>query len=480
MAPIDSFPLETRVILQGLLKAPDLNGKVGIVRSGLTRGRQQVYIEELSKSVALKLSNLKLEGRSIDTLSVKELKTILKSKNVSDSELTGIDISDLKSKLSSWTDSPEEIADWLVQAQTAPSPSAASTMERAPSSVNPGQVADQLGGMSPDQLRQQARQMRSMDPASLRRMNTQLAHMTDAQIEQAASQMEMMADNPHMMKMAAEQMKNMSPDEIQRMQNQQMANGGMPSSRSASTTSTNSGTDSERAANMMGNMTPEQMKQQAEMFKTMDPDTIRRTNPQLAHMTDAQIKMAATQFEMMASNPEMMKMAMDQMKNLSPEQVENIKAGGGAPPDMNQMGGDPAKMLANMDKTQLKQMLNSLKDNPDMLKQFAGMSGMSEEQLAKGVDVFANMEDSKLDMAMSFMVKAQKTKEVWTQADTKTGGHLLKIVVLLGILFMALVVKMIFFRSAGIPVLVQASTLMEDIPSIATTPVVEDEFGGEF
>merc|ERR1711990_1318064 len=114
----------------------------------------------------------------------------------------------------------------------------------------------------------------------------------------------------------------------------------------------------------------------------------------------------------MASNPGMMKMAMDQMKNMTPEQVEAMRNGNFTPPDMSQMGGDPAQMLANMDKNQLKQMLKSLKENPEMMKQFTAMSGLKEEQLMQGVDMFANMDDDKLDAALAVMAKAQKAKEI--------------------------------------------------------------------
>ena len=52
---------------------------MGVVKSALTNGRQHVLVEELSKSVALKVSNLEYEGRSVESLSVKELKELLKN-----------------------------------------------------------------------------------------------------------------------------------------------------------------------------------------------------------------------------------------------------------------------------------------------------------------------------------------------------------------------------------------------------------------
>lgn len=498
----DYYPVEARVVLKGLVKAPELNGKVGIVKSGLTNGRQHVLVEELNKSVALKVSNLSYEPRSVDSLSVKELKKILKSKaSISDSELTGVDKSELQSKVSALdgASSPETIGQWLAEEAVPKSftaatktPSSTSSSAAVDPSLDPAQAADQLANMNPEQLRQQARMMRSMPPDQIRRMNPQLAHMTDAQILAAASQMEMMASNPAMMKMASEQIKNMSPEDIRRAQ---MAAGGGaaaasgPRSTTASSSSNRStgtpmpaapGTAAEaaKAAEMMANMTPEQLRQQADMFESMSPDAIRQMNPQVAHMTDDQIKMAATQFRMMADNPDMMKMVMDQMKNMTPEEIEAMKNGGADPAKM--MAGDPSKMLASMDKEQLKSMLKTVKENPEMLKQFAASSGLGEEQLAKGMEMFADMDDDKLDMAVNLMQKAQKAKDLWTNVDNKTGGHLIKILVAGSVLFVALVVYLLFFRSSGggVPVMPVAT---EEIPNLSVKQTVEeDEFATEF
>lgn len=490
MAPPDFFPVDSRVVLHGLVKSPELNGKVGVVNSGLASGRQQVLVEGMSKSVALKVSNLKYEGRSVESLSIKELKTILQSNtNITEVALTGIDKSDLQAKVASMKgSSPERIAQWLAEAKTkSPTPPVATPV--ASPNVDPSQAADQLANMNPDQLRQQARMMRTMNPDTIRRMNPQLAHMTNAQIQQAANQMEMMANNPSMMKMATDQIKKMSPEEIQRMQ-QGQAMAGTPATGNAAasnTPTTNPSAPSSvadqatKAADMMANMTPEQLKHQADMFESMSPDAIRQMNPQLAHMTDDQIKMAANQFRMMADNPEMMKMAMNQMKSLSPEQIEAIRNGSAPAPDPSQMmGGDPTKMLANMDKGQLKAMLQSLKENPDMLKQFAATSGMNEEQLAKGIEMFGDMDDAKLDLTLNMLQRVQKAKDMWTQADTKAGGHLMKIVVGGALFFVCFFVYWLFFRSSS----TSGGSVATDpltIPDIGTKKAyAEDEFASEF
>jgi autotransporter translocation and assembly factor TamB len=55
-----SFPLQARVILHGLVKAPHLNGMIGIIRSRLSDGRHRVYFEGTATTVAIKPGNLKL------------------------------------------------------------------------------------------------------------------------------------------------------------------------------------------------------------------------------------------------------------------------------------------------------------------------------------------------------------------------------------------------------------------------------------
>ena len=485
--PLTSFPLEARVILRDLQKAPDLNGKKGIIRSDLSSaGRHSVYIEDLDKCVGLKPLNLRYEPISLESLSVKELKMILEHKNqrLVDSVT---EKSDLRARVSECLLPSDKLPELLANAKAKPKASSNSGGNFTSANVSP---ADQLSNMSPDQLRQQARMMRTMDPSMIRRMNPQLANMTDFQLRQAADQMEMMANNPSMMKMASEKMKNMDPTELRKMQ-EAIASGnnntnGFNTGNAYSTTASQSaGTptpsinQAKQAAKMMQNMDPEQLKSQAQMLKTMDPDVLRRTNPQLAHMSDAQIRMAATQFEMMASNPAMMKMAADQMANVTPEQLKAMSNGqkpteGGSIPGAVPMGGDPAEMLSNMDTAQVKEMLNTVKENPEMLKQFAAMSGIDEDQLKRGVDSFAGMDEAKIDMLLKLMKMGQRTKNVWNQVNTKVGGYLnLILSVMVAFIIYSIVCR--FFLKSESPVTVE-SPLFSEGQYDATDDELESEF----
>ena len=47
-----------------------------------------------------------------------------------------------------------------------------------------------------------------------------------------------------------------------------------------------------------------------------------------------------------------------------------------------------------------------------MMKQCAAMSGMKEDQLAKGVSMFLNMDDKRKDLAISAIMTMQKVKDL--------------------------------------------------------------------
>ena len=258
----------------------------------------------------------------------------------------------------------------------------------------------------------------------------------------AIAQMESVANDPNQLKMAAEQMKNMSESDLRRAMNMAggptaAASSSTSSSSSSSVTSSSSApssknnninindkiskTQCERAARQMSTMSPSQLRQQASVLRSMPYDTLRRTNPPMAHMTDAQIEMSIQQLEQMADNPDMIKMAADSMKGMTEEQYESMKTmlGGGGGGGFGGVGGngtgnetmpsdDPSKMmmeglLSNPD--QLNSMVRTMKQNPELLKQVMAsqcgpammLSEKQKEQMTKAVDSFAEMDDGTLD-----------------------------------------------------------------------------------
>jgi len=388
------------------------------------------------------------------SLSVKELKKLVTLKTHDDGgggsrSLSGMDKAELQTLvhdlLGATASSPDEIAELLATTATSSTPTKKKkkprrTQQHQPQSQHQ-QQATEFGNMDPDQLRAQARMMRSMTPQQIRMTHPQLAKMSDSQIQAAADQMDMMANNPQMMAMAKEQMSKMTPEQMADLQ-QGGGGGGGPGLGMPTMPAQN---DPQQAAKTIGEMTPEQLRYQATMLRSTDPDTIRRMNPQMAQMTDAQISAAAAQFEMMASNPAMAKMAMEQMKGMTPAQMQAAQQGG-----MEGAGGmDPTEMFKNMDKTQLKQMLAMVQQNPDSIQQLAASTGISEAQIKQGVDMFANMDDTKMDMALKGIKSVQKMNQVWTTVNTKVGGNLKWLLILMCLVVMGLLINYVAYRYGG-------------------------------
>ena len=262
--------------------------------------------------------------------------------------------------------------------------------------------------------------------------------------------MEAMANNPSQLKMAADQMKNMSESDIKRAVNMEMPTAGSAAASPTYSASQINGTapanppitsisksQFEAATQQMSSMTPEQLKQQAAMMKSMSLDTIRRTNPQMANMSDEQIRMSIEQLEQMAANPEMMKMASEQMKNMTEEQYESMKRmvgglnGGGGGGNSNSstaaaggMPTDPSQMMEALfsNPEQLNSVIKNVKQNPDMLKNMMGegKSDAQKEKMARAIDSFAEMDDDQLDRYLKRVNTVQKIAKPVVSAFDKT------------------------------------------------------------
>ena len=488
MASPTSFPEGARVTLEGLSKA-DFNGLTGTVRSSFSEStcRQEVFVDDLSKTVALKPSNLRYVPRPPSGLSVREMKIVLKQieGGPDERELVGMDRSQL-AKVVGESATPEEIA--AVLAEAAAPPRAAATAASPPAGGGPGADqlkagADQLANMNPETLRQQARALRAMSPAAVRASNPQMAGFSDAQIRAAADQMESMASNPAMMKMAAEQVRNMSGEDMEKMRTT-IASGGGGGGGAVTAAETGApagygtrvggaaGGGPAAASQMPVGMTeaqlhsqseqlkklsPDELRQQAQMLKTMDPATLRRMNPQMAAMSDDQIKMAAQQFETMAENPEMVKMAADQMKNMSPKDMESLQrlqenmggAGMGAADGANLANMDASKLLETMDAKKIKESFDIFKKNPELIKKMmAGnpaAAAISEDQMMKGLEMFDKMDEKQIDSAMKWVKRGQKVyspiAKSWSKANGLVGGQLGK---LLGFGILFVLVRWVF------------------------------------
>jgi hypothetical protein len=478
---VKAFPMDSKVTLIGLTKAPTFNGKAGIVKGEITKeGRQQILVGK--KFLGLKPANLQYETRPVDVLSMQELKAILKEQEAS-VNFAGMDVRDLRRMVSSLE--PTTAFGYLASANAKQA-----VIKREQQALQQAQQkrqhastmrsqADQLTQLSPDQLRQQARMMRSMPPDQIRRMNPQLAGMSDAQIHAAAAQMEQMADNPELVKMAADQVKNMSPEELQRVQQQQVG-AAAAAPVAAQGYGTRTAAPAETAANTLDNMTPEQLKRQAEMMRTMEPAQIRSMNPQFAAFSDEQIASTVQQMEMMASNPAMFEMAKSQMKGLSQEDIAKMQAGGAGPGMVPPAGMDPTKLMESMDGKQLKSMMAMVKDNPEMMKNL----GMNEGQVQQALKMFDGMDEKQLDTAMG-MLKGVSTatapvRKVYSTVNGWCGGHLVKVVGVIMFLYFCLFVYLRFFVAGPDAAASKMESLQEAVPIMQEEPPTAEEFGSEF
>jgi len=516
-----SFPVGSCVVLQNLVGGAQYNDKNGIVKSRLTgNGRQEVYVFGVNKSMAIKPINMRYLPRELSSLSVPEMKGVLTASGSStENELSGLDKESLKGMVAEVTSSPEELAKLIAKAnEPAASDIPAPRTNRSTAAAQPSppnistsqlrQGAERMSSMTPDQLRQQAATMRAMGAATLRATNPAMAALTDEQINMSISQMEAMANNPQMMKMAMDQMKNMNENDLNAAVKQDLT--AQQSSSSFSTSSSNNNVDAnatysdvtsaaasaaaaaapsanrnipdvsadqfKTATQQMTSMSPDQLQQQAAMLRGMSKETLRRTNPFMAKMSDSEIEMAIQQMESMASNPDMLKMAGEQLKNMSPEQFEQMKkmTGGGGGLGAGMMGGstvnnanattaadapagglpptDPSQMMETLmsNPEQLNSMVKMMKQNPDMMKsmlgaQFGGGSGgqgadkAKVEQMEKAIDQFAKMDDKQLEkylkMANTVQTVTKPVLNTFKATKNMLGVSAKTLIVLINIVF---------------------------------------------
>ena len=458
------YPVGTRVVLHGLQKALEHNGKSGVVQSIGPERLQVCLVDDKTNVLAVRASNLELEPRPVASLSIKELKVILQKSKHGAPTSVGMDKHNLQSAVAACS-TPEENAEILLaynqekqQSQATP----AAPMEISTEQIK--KATEQMNGMDPVQLRQQAAMLKNLPPDVLRSQNPMMRNMTDEQIRQAAAQFEMMASNPAMMKAATEQLSGLSSKDLGR---QMGAN-------NSSTRETGVATSfPANPAEMLKSLDPEMIQQQAEIMKSMQPSQLRALNPQFANMSDEQIQQIAVQMDVIATNPALMKMAAEHVKNMSPEEMEALQAqgmsmggNGGVGPEI-----DPMAFLANTSGKQIKELFQAVKANPDLLRSVA--PNVDSAQINTVIDKLGSMDESTLDRIISVLTKlwdvVRPVVRVYRSVNQAVAGQLLKIIVLLP-------VAVVLFRWYGRPILDKTVNGVGEISSDEPEVTYEDEF----
>lgn len=330
-----------------------------------------------------------------------------------------------------------------------------------------------------------------------------------------------MANNPAMMKAATEQMKGMDEAQLRQAMGETAA---APTTAPRPTPSSNTTTMNDTIKNMssdqfkeasqkISSLSPEQLKQQAAMLKSMPIETLRKTNPQMANMSEDQIKLAIQQMEAMAENPEMMKMASEQMKNMDEKQFEQVKQmfqnGSGAAGssgattsapassgkvNMADLTADPSKMMESLlsNPEQLSSMIKTMKQNPDLMKSMmksqmgikdGDTSDPKAKQMEQAIDQFANMSDEQLDKYIRYANKAQSVFSPvlsgFNKAKTTLGVSSRTMILLINlVVFGSIALFVVWIRSRGQSVedMDVLNELQNDEPPEIVTGHDESEF----
>jgi len=311
---------------------------------------------------------------------------------------------------------------WTTGDSTSGGSRATSSSSRPTSAASgdPGhwaQAADKIAA-NPDMLKEASDAMSKLSPEQIEQMmaNAPLPPGMDASMMK--QQMEALQKNPEMLRSAMESLKSMPEQERKQLLAQRTAGpGGFPGGFPG-------GGDPAAMSQIFQN--PDMIKAAVQMTQSMGDEDLKKmniNNPEEADM----MRQAA---EQMASNPDLAEQMSSMMKNLKPEDLEQMmnmsakmKGGGmggpGAPPG----GMDPSAMFNDPD--MLKATENMMKSlSPEALASMAKASGMDlSEDKAKLVARF-------LPYMMKLLRLFSYMKKMWTAMWTSQGKMIVAVIVL--------------------------------------------------
>ena len=251
-----------------------------------------------------------------ERLSVKQIKQILKSKNIDYSNV--VEKRDLillvEENVPTLTEAKE-----ILNKKTSTSSSKPKNTNST-SNVFTKKRCEQMNRMTPAQMKQQAAMMRR-NPGLVRRSNPQLATKSDAEIRQMADQLDMMAKNPEMFKRMQETMKNMTPEQMK------------------------------AAQEMMNNMTPEQRAQAQQQFRNSTSSGTKTNSNNKLDLSNLGANMSDSQIEMMLNMLKTNRKGCIAMLRSQPALAKSLK---GVSDEMLNKNLD---MFANMNVTTVKRMI---------------------------------------------------------------------------------------------------------------------------
>lgn len=292
---------------------------------------------------------------------------------------------------------------------------ASSSSSAPPSDPTDGrwkQTAEKIAE-NPDMLKQASEAMSKMSPDELERMMNAAGAMPGVDKDQLRNSMQQLQQNPDMLTSAMETLQAMPEEERKKMLAGRAPGGmggagGMP--------------DPSQLSKVFED--PSMLQHAVNMTKDMSDEDLKRMNIKSKEEAD----MMRSAAERMAADPDLAKGLSDMMKNISPEQMQEMMKlsgsmrGGGAdgmPSMPGGMGGmDPSAMMSDPDMLKAtEQMMKNV--SPEMLASMAKANGMDiSEDNAKRVAKF-------LPYLMRLMRWFSYLKKLWGMMWSKNGRMVL-------------------------------------------------------